>query len=152
MKYIKKKGVGDIIPHDAEVTVHYVGYFEDRDEPFDSTYSSGKPRSLRLNQGFIIPGLDIGVKSMQKHEMAVFLIHPDLAYGEIGCPPRIPPNEEVLFVVHLINFLDNGSADNYENLDIDERKSFQYVAESAKHILVNAKDSFGKSNIKQAVR
>ena len=29
---------------------------------------------------------------MKKTELARFLIHPAYAFGEIGCPPRIPPN------------------------------------------------------------
>ncbi|KAM0731719.1 Inactive peptidyl-prolyl cis-trans isomerase shutdown [Formica fusca] len=152
MKFVKQKGVGEVVPSNAQVTIHYIGYFEDRDEPFDSTYSSGKPRTLRLGQGYIIPGLEIGICTMQKHEIAVFLIHPDLAYKDIGCPPRIPPNEEVVFVVHLIDYLDDGSADTYQNLKIEEKHSFKHVVEPVIHMLVAAKDSCKKYNTKRAIR
>ncbi|XP_072757123.1 inactive peptidyl-prolyl cis-trans isomerase FKBP6 [Anoplolepis gracilipes] len=152
MKFIKQKGVGEVVPANAQVTIHYIGYFEDRDEPFDSTYSSGKPKTIRLNQGYIIPGLEIGLSTMQKHEIAVFLIHPDLAYKAQGCPPRIPPNEEVVFVVHLVDYLDDGSADTYQNLKIEEKKSFKHVVEPVLHMLVAAKDCCAKFNTKQAIR
>ncbi|XP_050446288.1 inactive peptidyl-prolyl cis-trans isomerase FKBP6 isoform X2 [Cataglyphis hispanica] len=152
MKFVKQKGVGEIVPFNAQVTIHYIGYFEDRDEPFDSTYSSGKPRTLRLGQGYIIPGLEIGICTMQKHEKAIFLIHPNLAYKEIGCPPRIPPNEEVIFVVHLIDYLDDGSADTYQNLKIEEKHSFRHVVEPVLHMFVAAKDSCKKFNTKWAIR
>lgn len=152
MKLVKQKGTGEVVPDNAQITIHYIGYFEDRDEPFDSTYSCGRPRILRLGQSFIIPGLEIGIRTMQKHEIAVFLIHPDLAYKAIGCPPRIPPNEEVVFVVHLVDFLDDGSADTYQNLSIEEKQSFAHVVESIKHMLVTAKDKFAKYNPKQAIR
>lgn len=152
MKFFKQKGIGEVVPANAQITIHYIGYFEDRDEPFDSTYSSGKPRTLRLGQGCIIPGLEIGIRTMQKHEVAVFLIHPDLAYKAIGCPPRIPPNEEVVFVVHLIDYLDDGSADTYQNLKIEEKHSFKHVVEPVLHMLVAAKDSCRKFNIKRAIR
>lgn len=152
MKYVKQRGVGEVVPNNAQVTIHYIGYFEYRDEPFDSTYSSGKPRSLRLGQNFVIPGLEISIRSMQKHEVAVFLIHPDLAYKAIGCPPRIPPNEEVVFVVHLIDFLNDGCAQTYQNLTAEERQLFSYVEEPVLHMLVTAKDHFSKRNYKWAIR
>lgn len=152
MKYVKQKGVGEVVPANGQITFHYIGYFEDRDEPFDSTYSSGKPRTLRLGQGYIIPGLEIGISTMQKHEIAVFLIHPDLAYKAVGCPPRIPPNEEVVFVVHLIDYLDDGSADTYQNLQTEEKQSFRHIKEPVLHMLVAAADSFKKQNFKRAIR
>lgn len=152
MKYIKQEGVGEVVPHNAQVTVHYIGYFEDRDEPFDSTYISGRPKTMRLSQDHIIPGLELSILSMKKHEKAIFLIHPDLAYKALGCPPRIPPNEEVAFIVHLIDFLDNGSADTIENLSIEEKQSFKYIVQSVNHILLTAKNYFTKFNIKRAIR
>lgn len=152
MKFIKQKGVGEVIPNNAQVTVHYIGYFEDNDEPFDSSYVTGHPRTLRLGQNLIISGLEIALASMCKHEIAVFWMHPDYAYKAIGCLPRIPPNEEVLFIVHLIDFIDNGSADTYYNLSLEEKQSFPNVVKSVKHILVTAKDHFAKQRIKQAIR
>ncbi|XP_071568552.1 inactive peptidyl-prolyl cis-trans isomerase FKBP6 [Temnothorax nylanderi] len=152
MKFVKQKGVGEVVPQNAQVTVNYIGYFEYRDEPFDSTYSLGRPRSMRLGQGYIIPGLEFGICSMKKHEIAVFLIHPDLAYKAIGCPPRIPPNEEVVFVVHLIDYVDDGCALTYQDLSAEERRSFSHVVEPVKHMLVTAKDHFTKFNFKWAIR
>lgn len=152
MKYIKQKGTGEVVPNNAQVTVHYMGYFEFRDEPFDSSYANGKPRVLHLNEQSIIPGLHISICSMQKHEIAVFLIHPDLAFKAFGCPPRIPPNEEVVFIVHLVDFLDNSLAETYKNLSLEEKQRFECVKESVKHILVNAKDNVAKLKIKSAIR
>jgi len=31
-------------------------------------------------------------------------------------------SEEVVFVVHLINYLDDGSADTYQNIKIEEKQ------------------------------
>ncbi|XP_011879049.1 PREDICTED: inactive peptidyl-prolyl cis-trans isomerase FKBP6 isoform X2 [Vollenhovia emeryi] len=152
MKFIKQNGVGEIIPQDAQVSVHYLGNLEYRDEPFDSTYSSGKPRTLRLNQNFILPGLEIAIRSMRKHEKSVFIIHPDLAYKAIGCPPRIPPNEEVAFIVHLIDYVDNGSALTYQDLNAEEKQSFNHVELPIIHMLATARDHFTKFNFKQAIR
>ncbi|XP_066600651.1 inactive peptidyl-prolyl cis-trans isomerase shutdown-like isoform X3 [Prorops nasuta] len=60
LKLVKRKGTGDIIPHDAQVTIHYIGYLEHNDEPFDSTYAHGRPNSVRLNQGQLLAGLECG--------------------------------------------------------------------------------------------
>lgn len=152
MKYIKQEGIGEVVPPNYGVTIHYLGYFEYNDEPFDSTYINGKPRMVRLEQHCLIPGLELGILSMKKHEKAMFLIHPDLAYKTLGCPPRIPPNAEVIFIVHLIEILDTASADTYENLSKEEKRSFEYVSQSVKRILASAKDNFAKFNIKRAAR
>ncbi|XP_039305328.1 inactive peptidyl-prolyl cis-trans isomerase FKBP6 isoform X2 [Solenopsis invicta] len=152
MKFVKQKGVGEVIPSNAHATVHYIGYFEYRDEPFDSTYSCGKPRSLRLGQNIVIPGLEIGIRSMQKHEIAIFVIHPDFAFGALGCLPRIPPNEEVAFVVHLLDFIDDGCAATYQSLLPEEKQLFNCVAKPVTHMLVTAKSYFTKYNYKQAIR
>ncbi|KAG7213934.1 hypothetical protein KM043_003133 [Ampulex compressa] len=152
MKLIKESGVGDIVPANSQVSVQYVGYFEYRDEPFDSTYARGQAEKFRLQQGTVIPGLDIGIASMKRNEVAMFVIHPDFAYGELGCPPRIPANEEVAFVVHLMDFLENGSMDIFENLDLEERKTFANVLKRVKATMATAKECFKRQRHKQAIR
>lgn len=152
MKLIKQKGVGNFVPSDAQVTIKYIGHFEYVDEPFDSSFARGGVETFCLNQGALIPGLEIGISTMQKHEIAMFIIHPDLAYGKYGCAPRIPPNEEILFVVHLIDYVDNGSVKNFQSLSLEERKQFANVVKSAQGKFNTAKDCFSKQKIKQAIR
>ena len=41
---------------------------------------------------------------MRRSEKADILVQPQMAYGLRGCPPRIPPNSEVLFDVELIDW------------------------------------------------
>lgn len=41
---------------------------------------------------------------MRKGERAVFTIPPDLAYGEAGSPPMVPPNSTLIFDVELISW------------------------------------------------
>ncbi|XP_066600650.1 inactive peptidyl-prolyl cis-trans isomerase FKBP6-like isoform X2 [Prorops nasuta] len=152
LKLVKRKGTGDIIPHDAQVTIHYIGYLEHNDEPFDSTYAHGRPNSVRLNQGQLLAGLECGIKTMQKHEIAVFIVSSDLAYGKFGCPPRIPPNEDVLFVVHLFDFIDNGTLGTFENLTPEEKKMFCHVAKRVNDMLNTARASYQRHNIKMAIK
>ncbi len=39
----------------------------------------------------VIEGWDCGVATMQRSEIARFLVNPSYAFGDFGCPPRIPP-------------------------------------------------------------
>ena len=41
--------------------------------------------------GEVLPGWDVAVATMKKGELARLLIKSAYAYGEFGCPPRIPP-------------------------------------------------------------
>ncbi|XP_011705680.1 PREDICTED: inactive peptidyl-prolyl cis-trans isomerase shutdown-like, partial [Wasmannia auropunctata] len=81
-----------------------------------------------------------------------FLMHPDYAYGAMGCPPRVPPNKEVVFVVHLIDYVDDdGCAQTYQNLN-EEEKRFSCVKPFVMHMFATAKGYCNKYNYKQAIR
>lgn len=152
MKFEKQKGVGQIIPFDAQVTIKYLGHFEYNDEPFDSSFTRGRAETYRLNQGSLLPGLEIGISTMKKHEIAIFIVHPDLAFGRFGCLPRIPPNAEILFIVHLIDFVDNGSVETLDNLSKQEKRIFSNAVTWAQAKFNTATDCFKKNKIKQAIR
>lgn len=152
MKLVKQNGVGDVVPYDAQVTIKYIAHIEYRDEPFDSSFARGGSEKFRLNRGQLIPGLEIGITTMRKHEIAVFIVHPDLAYGKYGCAPRIPPNEEILFVVHVIDYVDNGCAESLGTLSLEERKQLPNVVKRVQSKFNTAKDCFNKKKIKQAIR
>lgn len=50
-----------------------------------------------------------------------------------------PPNEKVVFA-HLINYLDNGSADTYQNIKIRKEAIFKLIVKPVLHIFVAAKN------------
>lgn len=112
-------GIGQIVPEDSIVFLHYLGYISNIHEPFDVTYLQGRrPKRFTLSNYELLPGLEIGVKTMRTGENARFIISPELAFREMGCPPRIPPNATVLFDVHLVSYL---SPENSISYDRDSR-------------------------------
>lgn len=54
--------------------------------------------------GDIVGGLDRGILTMRKREMAIFTLPPELAYGALGTT-GVPPNSIVQFEVELLSWI-----------------------------------------------
>ncbi|KAK8560735.1 hypothetical protein V6N13_026171 [Hibiscus sabdariffa] len=103
-KKLVKEGEGFEHPGNGdEVEVHYTGTLLDGTK-FDSSRDRGTPFKFKLGLGHVIKGWDEGIKTMKKGENAVFTIPPELAYGESGSPPTIPPNSTLRFDVELLSW------------------------------------------------
>lgn len=104
-KMLLKEGDGWDTPENGdEVEVHYTGTLLDGTK-FDSSVDRGTPFKFTLGQGQVIKGWDIGIKSMKKGEKALLTIPSELAYGETGSPPTIPPSATLQFEVELLSWV-----------------------------------------------
>ncbi|KAF6144312.1 hypothetical protein GIB67_024539 [Kingdonia uniflora] len=103
-KKLLKEGEGWDTPDNGdEVEVHYTGTLLDGTK-FDSSRDRADTFKFTLGQGKVIKGWDLGIKTMKKHENALFTIPPELAYGASGSPPTIPPNATLQFDVELLSW------------------------------------------------
>lgn len=85
-----------------KVTVQYVGVNYKNGKEFDASWNRGEPFSFTLGASEVIPGWDQGVEGMKVGGRRELVIPPELAYGESGAPPTIPPNETLIFVIDLL--------------------------------------------------
>jgi FKBP-type peptidyl-prolyl cis-trans isomerase FkpA len=96
-----KVGTGSEAASGKQVSVHYVGTLTDGSK-FDSSRDRGKGFDFRLGAGQVIRGWDQGVAGMKVGGLRKLTIPPDLAYGDRGFPPVIPPRATLVFEVELL--------------------------------------------------
>jgi len=84
------------------VRVHYHGYLPNG-TVFDSSVDRGEPISFDLDK--VIAGWTEGLQLMQEGAQYRFTIPSGLAYGVAGSPPKIGPNQTLMFDVELIQVI-----------------------------------------------
>jgi FKBP-type peptidyl-prolyl cis-trans isomerase len=81
------------------VKVHYHGTFTDG-RVFDSSRDGGEPATFALNA--VVPCFSQGIQRMKVGGKAKLICPPELAYGERGAPPMVPPGATLVFEVELL--------------------------------------------------
>ncbi|XP_075315621.1 inactive peptidyl-prolyl cis-trans isomerase FKBP6 [Odontesthes bonariensis] len=123
LKEVIQPGEGPPVPHNASVIIHYSGFLEYSDQPFETTVNFKYPRMMKLGRDVTLAGLDLGLLTMKKGEFSRFLLQPQYAYGEMGCPPFIPSAATVLYEVQIIDYLDSGQVDDFVAMSPEEQNT-----------------------------
>ena len=95
-----KEGTGPAPKGSDTVTVNYRGTLIDGTE-FDSSYRRGQSAELPVEG--LIPGWTEALQLMPTGSKWEIFIPPQLAYGERGASPVIPPNSALIFEVELLS-------------------------------------------------
>jgi uncharacterized damage-inducible protein DinB len=106
LRFIDVK-VGDGAPALAgqEYTVHYTGWLRDG-KKFDSSVDSGTPLKFIQGRRLVIAGWEAGFEGMKVGGKRRLFLPYQMAYGELGRPPAIPPKAELIFDVELLGVKD----------------------------------------------
>ena len=109
LRYIDVK-LGDGAPAlgGQEYTVHYTGWLRNGTQ-FDSSVGKS-PLPFIQGRRMVISGWDSGFEGMKVGGKRRLFIPYQLAYGEAGRPPQIPPKSELVFDVELLGVKDVGTA------------------------------------------
>jgi FKBP-type peptidyl-prolyl cis-trans isomerase FkpA len=83
------------------VRVHYTGTLMNGTK-FDSSRDRGTPFDFAIGTSAVIKGWDQGVVGMKVGGKRKLVIPQDLAYGEDGRPPEIPPKAGLKFDIELL--------------------------------------------------
>jgi FKBP-type peptidyl-prolyl cis-trans isomerase FklB len=89
------------------VVTHYRGSFIDGKE-FDSSYRSGGPVTFKVTQ--VIKGWQEALQLMPVGSKWKLFVPAELAYGDVGQPPKIPAHAALLFDIELISIEDPAAA------------------------------------------
>lgn len=94
-----KSGKGDSPKPTDRVSVHYTGTLTNG-EVFDSSVERGTPAEFPVNG--VIQGWQIALQKMKPGDKWKIYLPSGLAYGDRGSPPKIGPNEILIFEVELL--------------------------------------------------
>jgi peptidylprolyl isomerase len=96
-----KVGIGRMPRRGETAVVHYTMWLGDGTK-IDSSHDRGTPFTYPVGMGYVISGFEEGVASMRVGGIRRLRIPSELAYGEDGYPPIIPPNAPLDCEIELL--------------------------------------------------
>lgn len=97
-----KPGTGPPAKPGQTAVVHYVGTLSNGTK-FDSSRDRKEPYPVQIGRTAVIPGWHEGLAGMKVGEVRKLTIPSNLAYGDQGRPPQIPPKATLIFEIELVS-------------------------------------------------
>ncbi|XP_075154303.1 inactive peptidyl-prolyl cis-trans isomerase shutdown-like [Haematobia irritans] len=132
--------------------IRYNAYWEGEGAPFDSSFLRGSSYSFYTGRNEVLEGLENAVCTMHKGENAQFLISYHLLFREMGCPPRVKPKADGLFIIELVGYNLVGDIDADEQIPEEDRNKYSVVIDKVKEIHLKALDFFSQGMHRNACR
>lgn len=95
-------GDGRVAERGMTATVRYEAELRDGVE-ISTGPGADDPYTFRLGAGQVVPAWDLGIVGMGVGGIRRIESPPELAYGEAGLAPDVPPNAAVTFEVELLD-------------------------------------------------
>lgn len=99
--YIVEEGTGEKIQEGKEVTLHGIGTLENG-EVFWETRKSNSPFYFVTGTNSVIKGVEEGVSKMRVGDRWIFILPPEIAYGDRQ-RGSIPPNSTLIFDYEVLD-------------------------------------------------
>ena len=95
-------GTGPEAKAGDSISVNDLGILYKTGKQFESSYARNEPFTLTLGSKMVITGWENGIPGMKVGGRRELIIPPAEGYGATGSPPKIPPNETLIFVIDLL--------------------------------------------------
>ena len=103
LRYVDMQvGTGEVVSPGEFLTVQYTGWLASNGTKFDSSLDRGVPFPFQQGVHQVIAGWDQGFGGMRVGGKRRLFIPYQLAYGEDGRPPVIPPKSDLIFDIELV--------------------------------------------------
>jgi FKBP-type peptidyl-prolyl cis-trans isomerase len=96
-----REGHGEMVLVGRTVTLHLEAKVQGGNT-FDSSFARGVPERFVAGTGQTIAGLDEGILGMKAGGRRHLIVPPELAFGELGLPDRVPPGTTLELEVELL--------------------------------------------------
>lgn len=98
---VTRLGLGPRVETDRQLAAHLVLRVAETGTVVEDTAAAGHLLSFVVGGGGVIPGIDLAVQGMPLGTRATVHIPSDLAYGERGSRPAVPPNADLVLEIDL---------------------------------------------------
>lgn len=144
-KNVLKPGKSEIDLERSEVLYKFATFIEGTEDPCESSTLTNLGK-VNVPEGIEpTPGLYLALASMKKGEEALFWISSNLMYGKFGCPPRIPPNADILFKAKIVEVVETG------NEKIKRKKTFDELRKEAVKAMKSAEVHYKSHEYQQSI-